>query len=85
MRLDHLLSRENRGKEVYHEPRSIAEKSVTETKKNGIDVLFSSTYYAVLKGRKDNFKMWGISSVGRAPALQAGGQRFDPANLHHKG
>ena len=26
---------------------------------------------------------WGFSSVGRAPALQAGGQRFDPANLHH--
>ena len=26
--------------------------------------------------------MWGCSSVGRAPALQAGGQRFDPAQLH---
>ena len=26
---------------------------------------------------------WGFSSVGRAPALQAGGQRFEPANLHH--
>ncbi len=26
----------------------------------------------------------GFSSAGRAPALQAGGQRFDPANLHHK-
>ena len=25
---------------------------------------------------------WGYSSVGRAPALQAGGQRFDPAYLH---
>ena len=24
----------------------------------------------------------GISSAGRAPALQAGGQRFEPANLH---
>ena len=24
----------------------------------------------------------GFSSAGRAPALQAGGQRFDPANLH---
>ena len=28
--------------------------------------------------------IWGFSSAGRAPALQAGGQRFDPANLHHK-
>ena len=25
--------------------------------------------------------MWGFSSAGRAPALQAGGQRFEPANL----
>ena len=24
----------------------------------------------------------GISSAGRAPALQAGGQRFDPVMLH---
>ena len=28
--------------------------------------------------------IWGFSSAGRAPALQAGGQRFDPANLHQK-
>ena len=27
--------------------------------------------------------LWGISSAGRAPALHAGGQRFDPAILHH--
>ena len=27
-------------------------------------------------------KSGGISSAGRAPALQAGGQRFDPAILH---
>ena len=27
--------------------------------------------------------IWGISSAGRAPALHAGGQRFDPAILHH--
>ena len=26
----------------------------------------------------------GISSAGRAPALQAGGRRFDPVILHHK-
>ena len=26
--------------------------------------------------------IWGISSAGRAPALHAGGQRFDPAILH---
>ena len=26
----------------------------------------------------------GYSSAGRAPALQAGGRRFDPVNLHQK-
>ncbi len=26
---------------------------------------------------------WGLSSAGRAPALQAGGHRFDPDRLHH--
>ena len=26
---------------------------------------------------------WGVSSAGRAPALQAGGHRFDPGTLHH--
>jgi hypothetical protein len=25
---------------------------------------------------------WGLSSAGRAPALQAGGHRFDPDSLH---
>ena len=27
---------------------------------------------------------WGYSSAGRAPALQAGGQRFESASLHAK-
>ncbi len=31
----------------------------------------------------DHF-LWGLSSAGRAPALHAGGQRFDPARLHQK-
>jgi hypothetical protein len=26
--------------------------------------------------------VWGVSSAGRAPALQAGGHRFDPGTLH---
>ena len=26
----------------------------------------------------------GCSSAGRAPALQAGGQEFDPPHLHHR-
>jgi hypothetical protein len=27
-------------------------------------------------------QVWGRSSAGRAPALQAGGRRFDPDRLH---
>ena len=27
--------------------------------------------------------LWGLSSAGRAPDLHSGGQRFDPARLHH--
>ena len=28
---------------------------------------------------------WGCSSAGRAPALHAGGQEFDPPHLHQVG
>jgi hypothetical protein len=28
-------------------------------------------------------QIWGCSSVGRAPALQAGGQEFESPHLHH--
>ena len=34
--------------------------------------------------KEEKMKIRGFSSAGRAPALQAGGQRFDPANLHQK-
>ncbi len=30
------------------------------------------------------FLIWRFSSAGRASALQAEGQRFDPVNLHHE-
>ena len=28
--------------------------------------------------------IWGCSSAGRAPALHAGGQEFDPPHLHQR-
>ena len=37
---------------------------------------------ASLKEHKKSLKR-GCSSAGRAPALQAGGQEFDPPHLHH--
>jgi hypothetical protein len=35
-------------------------------------------------GRRGRPKPWGCSSVGRAPALQAGGHRFDSVHLHQR-
>ena len=34
---------------------------------------------------KAKILIWGCSSAGRAPALHAGGQEFNPPHLHHKG
>ena len=34
-------------------------------------------------GQRQLGRARGCSSVGRAPALQAGGRRFDPVQLHH--
>ena len=34
--------------------------------------------------KEEEVPLWGVSSAGRAPALQAGGHRFDPGTLHHK-
>ena len=43
-------------------------------------VLTVSREYGILKKFSGTF--WGISSVGRAPALQAGGHEFDSRILH---
>ena len=36
--------------------------------------------------KKENllYSKWGCSSVGRAPALQAGGQEFESLRLHYQ-
>ena len=34
--------------------------------------------------RNKEHTLRGVSSAGRAPALQAGGHRFDPGTLHQK-
>ena len=38
-----------------------------------------------LKEKRSLREAWGCSSAGRAPALQAGGQEFDPPHLHQYG
>ena len=32
---------------------------------------------------KADYSIWGLSSIGRAPALHAGGCEFDPRRFHH--
>ena len=40
--------------------------------------------HAVMLGKAHHLYTRGLSSAGRAPALHAGGQRFDPARLHQR-
>ena len=42
-----------------------------------------STFVRQAKADAASTKIWGCSSAGRAPALQAGGQEFDSPHLHH--
>ena len=63
MRLDHLLSKENRS-----------------SKKNKIPKV--SSWVRHCSALRILILKWGYSSAGRAPALQAGGQEFDPPYLH---
>ena len=45
----------------------------------GVLILFN------FEGPEVDAEKWGCSSAGRAPALQAGGHRFEPVHLHHEG
>ena len=44
----------------------------------------TKTILSVCRGNLDavSNQIWGCSSAGRAPALQAGGQEFDSPHLH---
>ena len=51
--------------------------------------MYASTRCLILKAQKvfaeeRTFIIWGCSSAGRAPALQAGGHRFEPVHLHQR-
>ena len=72
MRLDHLLSKEN----CVGQTRGSAIGEGTEV------VVQFSVRDSSLKEKRDPINQWGCSSVGRAPALQAGGQEFESLHLH---
>ena len=54
-------------------------KRLQQRAKHGARSLFN------LEGIRTLKMVWGYSSAGRAPALQAGGRRFDPDYLHQTG
>ena len=72
MRLDHLLS-----KEKFIENMNRSYWSVVIDGFRLMLFNFEGPFEKV-----DNSSKWGCSSAGRAPALQAGGHRFDPVHLH---
>ena len=53
----------------------------------GFDAYLCSVRTSVIQLSGTNVKtlIWGCSSAGRAPALQAGGQGFDSLHLHQSG
>ena len=84
MRLDHLLSKEH--------PLEESGKSGQQTGNGlrGCEKAQKILFNFEVPGDRD-FKgqewqpetlTWGCSSAGRAPALHAGGQEFDPPHLH---
>ena len=49
--------------------------------------LFKQTLFnleGIMPLQKEINLIWGCSSAGRAPALQAGGQEFDSPHLHQR-
>ncbi len=90
MRLDHLLSKENRVRiqdSKLKTPVQIQE-GLMDAQRKLVIALFNFEGTAKSGSLKENQPArpttWGCSSAGRAPALQAGGQGFDSPHLHQE-
>ena len=80
MRLDHLLSRESDERSSWS--RCFGQVKVSFSYCSILRALQKETS-GKTKKRHPIAMAWGYSSVGRAPALQAGGQEFESPYLHH--
>ena len=94
MRLDHLLSKEEEVKVVlllscqrlkikYSGGDALRGHTRSHPEHDGKDL--SGRWYYAGDGMGEQVAAgfpWGISSVGRAPALQAGGHEFESRILH---
>ena len=81
MRLDHLLSRESDERSSWS--RCFGQVKVSFSYCSILRALQKETS-GKTKKRHPIAMAWGYSSVGRAPALQAGGQGFESLYLHHQ-
>ena len=70
MRLDHLLSKEYRNKKFLNSGQQ--------------EPLFALFNFEDAVRSNLQMNSWGCSSAGRASALHAEGQEFDPPHLHQK-
>ena len=61
--------------------RGTKRKRVQSTASN----LWLFNFQGASSEREKPLVVWGCSSVGRAPALQAGGQEFESLHLHQSG
>ena len=81
MRLDHLLSMENReGKKTSH--KTILRSAKVKERRFCSILRMLETVSLKQHNGVPSPCIWGCSSAGRAPALQAGGQEFDSPHLH---
>ena len=88
MRLDHLLSMEKVAVEIVPDFERETKVPISqEAQKTKIRTSLSEVetdFVVRFSGYRTLEDIWGCSSAGRAPALQAGGQEFDSPHLHLK-
>ena len=77
------LSQDSKADKSQQLKKETKDQQRTHSVKEEICCVCEEEFCIVFRVRMTNARLWGFSSAGRAPALQAGGQRFEPANLHH--
>ena len=66
----------------FEGPKRILKKKREERRSETLKQIRRSLVWQIsFDGNRMKF-LWGCSSAGRAPALHAGGQEFDPPHLH---
>ena len=77
----------DRSSKVEQKRKDVTKSTHSSNVTDGIRCVLCSVQTSViqLSGTNTITLIWGCSSAGRAPALQAGGQGFDSLHLHQSG